>query len=68
MNLEAEIQSRKFRHGLQQWGEAEPVEKGAVSSEVAIEEEGVVRCGTARELTEELVGETGVWVRNVGEE
>lgn len=68
VNLQAEIESRKFRDGLEQWGEAEPVEREPVSSEVEIEREGVLRCGAARELTEELVGETGGWVGNVGKE
>lgn len=68
MNLEADIQGRKFGYGLQQRGEAEPVEKEGVYPEVVIEKEGVIRCGSARELTEELIGETSVWIWNVAKE
>lgn len=32
-----------------------------------IEEEGLLGRGAAREVTEELVAEMGVWVRNLGE-
>jgi len=67
VNLQTQIQGRKLGDGLQQRGEAEPVEEGTVSAEEAIVKEGAFRCGATRKLTEELVGETGVWVWNVGE-
>ncbi|KAJ1384354.1 glutathione synthase [Sesbania bispinosa] len=67
MNLQALIQGRNFRDGLQQWGEAKAVESGAMSPKLLIEEEGVLGCGAARKLTKELVAEMGVWVWDLGE-
>jgi len=43
VNLQTHIQSRKLGDGLQQRGEAEPVEKGTVSPEEAIKAEGALR-------------------------
>ena len=67
MNLQPMVQGRGFRNGLQQWGEAELVERGATCPEAEVEEEGVVGCGAAREVTEELVGEMGGRVWDLGE-
>ncbi|KAK7407728.1 hypothetical protein VNO78_09765 [Psophocarpus tetragonolobus] len=69
VNLRAEINHRKFRDGLEQFGDAEGVEREreCIFLEVMVEEEGVLQCGVAKELMEELVGEMGLWVWNEGE-
>lgn len=68
MNLQTMIEGRKFRDGLQQWGEAKAVESEGIScSKVVIEEKSVVRCGATGEMAEELVGEMGICVWKLGE-
>lgn len=68
MNLHPLIQRRSPRHRLQQRREAEPVHTKSVPPHLLVHQKGLLGLGPARQLAQELVGNTAVGPGDLGED